>query len=151
MIIRITDIASVPDDELKALGEAFVSEAKYPGSFKVDVFKRNWAMILGNQMGALWVIREADKILGALGAILHPDINDGEPVAQETFWFVSPEHRGGTTGIRLLNEFETWAAMHGAKRIMVEHLWACMPAKVAKIFERRGYNGVATVHMKVVL
>ena len=148
MIIQITDVAAVPDNELQELGEAFVREAKFPGGFKVDTFKRNWSMILGRQMGALWIIKDKQTV-GALGAILHPDINDDILVAQETFWFVAPEHRGGTAGIRLLNEFETWAAFRGAKRILVEHLWASMPAKVAKIFERRGYNGVATVHMKV--
>lgn len=148
MIERVTEIATVPDDELKALGEAFVAEAKYPGSFKVDVFKRNWSMILGKQMGAMWVIRGDYKIVGALGAILHPDINDDQLVAQEAFWFVAPEHRGGTTGIRLLNEFELWAVMHAAKRILTAHLHTSMPDKVAKIFERRGYQAAETCYIK---
>jgi len=148
MIERVTDINAVPEDDLKALGEGFVREARVPGGFKVDVFKRNWSMILGRNMGAMWIIRNG-KIQGALGAIMHPDINDDQPVAQETFWFVAPEYRGGTMGIRLLNEFETWAAFHGAKRIISAHLTTSMPEKVARVFQRRGYYPAETVHIKV--
>lgn len=148
MIERITDLSTLPDAELQALGEAFVKEAKYPGTFKVEVFRKNWEMIFGQKMGAMWVVRNG-SIVGALGAIIHPDINDGELVAQEAFWFVAPEHRGGTAGIKLLAEFEAWAEMRGAARILSAHLMTSMPEKVAKVFERRGYYAGETAYIKV--
>jgi GNAT superfamily N-acetyltransferase len=145
---RVTDLATIPDADLQALGEAFVREAQYPGSFKVGVFKRNWDMLLSRNMGAMWIVRKGAAIAGALGAVVHPDINDGDLVAQEAYWFIAPEYRGGMTGIRLLNEFEAWAAANGVKRILFAHLLASMPEKLKGLYERRGYTAVETWYIK---
>lgn len=148
MIERITNIEAEPEENLKWLGESFFKEGSLPGGFNLGVFRKTWAGLLSAYNGALWKAMDNGKLIGGMGAIIYPDPNDGALVATEAFWYIAPEHRGSSSGLRMLNEFELWAAMRGAKRLHMAYLLASMPEKVSKLYEKRGYKAREVIYVK---
>lgn len=73
---------------------------------------------------------------GLLGGILAPIYFGGGLIAQELFWFAD---KGGR---ELLDAFEAWAADKGAAGVMMISLALDerTDARMAKIYERRGYE-----------
>jgi hypothetical protein len=61
------------------------------------------------------------KPRGAIAGVVTPDLNTGELVAIEQFWFVDNQARG--RGLLLLTAFEEWAMSHGAMRCIIGHIW----------------------------
>jgi len=131
------------------LGEDFFAEKGLPGSFKKEKFIEAWKNLLASNVAALWVTVQEDKVTGALGGLLFPDINDGELVAQEMFWYVSDKARKGTDGVRLMLNFEAWAKVMGAKRIIMAAL-TNSDFRIGPLYEARGYKPVETHYLKVI-
>lgn len=148
MITEIVDIGAEPEDTIQFLGNRFVEEGKLPGSFRPEFFRKTWGLIFKMGMGAIWKLEIDGKLAGGFGGMIHPDMNDGELVAQEAFWYVIKEHRGGMQGVRLKHAFEDWAAMKGAKRILMTHLKCSMPEKLKAFYERQGYREMETTYVK---
>ncbi len=134
--------------EIKILGPSFFSECGLPGSFKFEAFIHNWTLFLQTNIGAMWTMAKGEKVVGLLGGILAPDMNDGELMAMETFWYVHPDHRNSIESVRLLMTFEIWAREMGAKRVMMAHLLSSMPEKLAAYYERRGYRPLEINYIK---
>ncbi len=67
--------------------------------------------------------------------------------AQDIFWYVTPAHRGGTTGVRLLKMFEGWAAEKGAERVLVPAFEGGSD-KLPQFLENSGYQKIETFHEK---
>lgn len=54
-----------------------------------------------------WVVRQDGKLIGALGALVAPNIFNPEyKTLTEMFWYVLPEHRNTRAGLLLLNAFD---------------------------------------------
>lgn len=76
-------------------------------------------------------------ILGVLYPLFYnPDIL----VAQELGWWVEPEYRGTSLGIKLLKDFEKKAKELGAKKIIMFYLDAQTPDKIENILDRLDYK-----------
>lgn len=147
-IERITDLRSVPDASLQWLGESFYGEGKLPGQFVLEKFRDSWGQLIKTEVGAMWVLFRDGVLCGGIGGIIYPDLNDGDLVCMETFWYVAPDSRGGRDGLRLIKELEIWAAMRGAKRIIMAYIFASMPESVAKFYERCGYRPMEMWYVK---
>jgi hypothetical protein len=106
-------------------GQAFHAEMNLPGSFKPEVFLRNWTARLSpgfplqSDILSMW---KGDELVGAVGVILIPDELDDRMVGQEMFVFVSHSHRGGTAFLRLLRAFKDWCFEKGATEGRLVHL-----------------------------
>jgi hypothetical protein len=129
------------------LGKSFFEEKGLPGSFNRDVFVSTWKKLIEANVGALWVIKDEGKVVGALGGTIYPDPNDGELVAQEAFWYVDHERRHGVEPIRLFLNFEAWAKTIGAKRLIMVAL-INSDVRIGKLYEARGYKAVETIYLK---
>ena len=129
---------------------SFFSECQLPGSFKIEAFLHNWRMLLKNNMGAMWKLVNDGKMVGAMGGLLAPDMNDGEIVATEAFWYVMPEFRHSTGGLKMLVYFEKWAKEMGAKRIVMGHLLTNLPNALPEYYKRRGYSPTEIFYVKQV-
>lgn len=94
------------------------------------------------------LIEEGDDglINGALGGMIHRDIYGEALIAQEFFWFMRPDTRGG--GVRVYRAFEQWAKARGAVSIRMGHLLDSMPEKVARFYQLVGFKAAETVYMK---
>lgn len=112
-------------------------------SLNVDLWLKNWTSFIEIGTGVIFVL-ESGK--GMLGGAKYPDINSGELVAVEFFWYVDPQHRG--EGLSLLNAFETWAKTSRCKKVMMVHLVNSMPERLSALYRRRGYSAVETHYCK---
>ena len=86
------------------LGKSFIKEGNLPFKLKKS-FKDKWLKIIKNELGNIFVSETNGKIVGAIGCLIFPDINDNRLVAIEAFWYVDKESRG-KDGLKLLFSFE---------------------------------------------
>jgi GNAT superfamily N-acetyltransferase len=97
---------------------------------------------------AIFMLKDNNKMVGALGCIKAEDPHSGELTAIETFWMVDPERRG--KGTILLKYFDRWAKEEGCKKKAMIHLEDSLPDKLKKIYEKKGYQLVESHYMAVV-
>jgi GNAT superfamily N-acetyltransferase len=102
--------------------------------------------LLESGTGVIFVDENGEEIQGTLGGVAYPEINSGELVATEFFWFVAPERRGG--GLRLYRAFEEWARSKGCREIRMAYLIDSMPEKLAKLYRRLGFEPVEVQYVK---
>jgi GNAT superfamily N-acetyltransferase len=138
------------DNELHGiaqLGPKFWSESKLPGDFKPEVFVENWKKIIAKDQGCI-IFNQDEKggINGAIGLLVYQDINDGELVMQEAFWFVSPESRG--FGLRLLKKAEEIAKMINVRRFVMTHLLNGYADQLSRLYPRMGFKALEINYIK---
>ncbi|RLI45231.1 hypothetical protein DRO61_10975 [Candidatus Bathyarchaeota archaeon] len=77
-----------------------------------------------------------------LGLVYPLYYNPSVLVAQELGWWVEPEYRNTTIGIKLLKEFEKEAKKRGAKKVIMFYLEAQTPDKIDSMLKRLDYRHV---------
>ena len=88
-------------------------------------------------------------IAGILVAVLSPAwYAPRHTIATELAWWVSPEHRKGTTAIRLIQAFEQWAIESGASMVSMTNLQVDDNGAVANMLGRMGYTMTEQAHTK---
>lgn len=88
---------------------------------------------------AVFFVMEKDgEMIGGLGALKAPDLHYNRIMAVETFWFVSPQHRG--QGLQLFDAFEQWGAENGCNALAMIHMADSYPAALEKFYARKGYK-----------
>ena len=125
------------------LAAEFYSSSEFLEGFDIDIFINNWTKFINTGIGIIWILNDFD---GCLGAMKYLDVNNGELIATELFWFVSSDKRGD--GIKLLKEFEMWAKTEGCKKIIMVHLTDLMPESVASIYKWHGYKPMEIHYVK---
>lgn len=145
-------IHSITPEELPdciPFGVAFHQEMQLPGRFVPLVFLRNWERFLAEGHGTiLGLYDEHEKLVGGLGVLLGPDLNDGRLVATETFWFVDAQYRQGRAPLRLLAAYRQWAQEHGAVEWRLVHLLtgpdSTRTEKLGHLYHRLGLRPIET-------
>lgn len=141
------DTLSLP--QLQKLGDAFVKESGATTKFDIDQFTKSMDLPLTMGIAGLWVIETEDnEIVGVLGGLCTPMFFSEEKVAIEAFWYVREDHRHGTGGFRLLEEFERWAKNVGAQYVHLAFMNKIHPEKMSEFYERRGYTKLETIYRK---
>jgi GNAT superfamily N-acetyltransferase len=87
------------------------------------------------------------EIVGFIAAVVGVDPFSGQEYADEVAWFVAPDHRHGTAGVRLVEALESWAR---DKRLGFAKMVAPGEAgsRVAGFLTRRGYHVIETSMIK---
>lgn len=127
---------------------AFFKESKLPGTFDWDHWRSCWGEMMEKGMAVILADMPDVHVLGVLGGIAARCLNTGDLEIFEAFWFVLPEHRKGTRGLRLLNAFENWGREIRAKRIKMAHLTDLNGNTVADMYRRMGYQEQETTYRK---
>lgn len=97
--------------------------------------------------GALLVAEHEGELIGMAGALSYPHyMNHAARAAQELFWWVAPEFRGCTAGVRLLQALEVWAKDKGCATLTMICLPIDSPAE--GIYARTGYRPVERSYIK---
>ena len=99
-----------------------------------------WTTILTNKVGVLLALFHEEAIIGMLGGMVNRGFYDGALIAQELFWFIDPDHRGGTGALRLIRAFERWAESQAVSAIYLAHYAHLQGEKLAKVYRRIGYT-----------
>lgn len=148
MITRVIKIDDSLRDAIVLRGSDFHLEARIPGQFKVATFLNTWHSLLSVGIGAMWRYDHCGRLVGLFGAMIGPDLCDGEVVAQEAFWYVERSSRGTIGGVKLYKEFMKWSIQIGAKRVIIAHLKNSMPEKLRKFYLAEGFQEVETHYLK---
>jgi len=143
-MIREAVMADVP--RLVAMGETFLIESQYHEvvPFRPKAMSEMMAHLIESDESLL-LVSDRDRVDGMIGMYTYDHPLSGTRMAAEAFWWMSPECRGGTTGVRLLRQAEDWARQQG-----VPYLHMVAPnSRVAKFYERLGYRPLETHYYKV--
>lgn len=143
-MIKEVDLKELPI--VAEVGLKFWEEGALPGSLIPEIFVKNWGFLLQNGMGRIFGLYEDGKFVGALGAIVAPDLNDGALTATECFWFIDPEKRGN--GVKLLLNFIKYAKEIGCVRVNMVHLFNEHADKLKKLYEKLGFSPVEAHYIK---
>lgn len=97
----------------------------------------------------LLVAEDESGVYGMAGAVSNPHFMNHEVrAAQEIFWWLKPEKRGGMAGVRLLSGLESWARDLGCKTLTMICLPIDSPAET--IYARAGYRPLERGYIKEV-
>jgi GNAT superfamily N-acetyltransferase len=145
MVKRIFNLKPVDAQQIITLGKEFYGMTGLSGTFHGDTFISFWNGFLQHGQAAMWVYVEDSVIVGTIGVTLTMSLFDGKVIADESFWFVAPHHRG-TAGVRLFVEMKKWAKEHGAQRILMGKMLYINPEndKVGLFYERQGFMKLQT-------
>jgi GNAT superfamily N-acetyltransferase len=146
--IRVTneqeDIPKVYD-----LLEAFAREAGIkPDVLDRDNFFEQWARISGCGAAFLVLLEDGDKVVGALGALVHPAIYWTWTVASETFLYIYPSHRTGLGAVRLLRAFEREAKSRGCRQVYSGHKTYFQTDSMQRLLTGLGYSPREVIYLK---
>lgn len=104
---------------------------------------------LDNPDMLILVAEDAGKIIGITGALLYPMyFNPAKLVAQELWWYLTPETRGGPASKMLFQTIEKWAKDKGAEAMFMIALADARVDTMAKVYKRNGYTPAERTYMK---
>ena len=107
-----------------------------------------WKSSLRTDTGRFLLAMDGPNVTGCLCAVFMADDFSEAKRAVESHWFVLPEARKSSAGLRLLSEFEREAKQHGCRSIRT--FTTGLSIGLTKIFERRGYKAVSVGFEKVI-
>lgn len=105
----------------------------------------HWKLVKSG-IGIIFMLEENGELIGGLGAIKFPDLNNGEMTAVECFWLVDPEHRG--KGLTLLDAYEEWYEKEGCAKGAMIHLVDSYPKALRRLYRMRGYKPTEEHHVR---
>lgn len=111
-----------------------------------DKWASNWLTLIEAGVGKVLALLDKDDIIGGIGLLNSPSLEDGALVVQEAFWFVDEKNRGG--GIKLFKAAERYAKDIDAERIMMIHLETSMPDKLKRFYKAMNYKLAETTYIK---
>lgn len=141
-VIRRATREDVP--AIVAMAARFRGETAYAGLVDENLEALEALARFLIEFGVVFVAEKFGRVLvGMLAAtvITHPI--SGERIASEVAWWVEPEYRGGTAGVRLLEAVEQWAVAQGARRFQM--IAPTANARVGELYRRRGYTEIETI------
>jgi GNAT superfamily N-acetyltransferase len=147
--VRVATTADIP--AYMDLAAAFV--ATTPVSHIIPFDRKGTAAFvtasLDNPNMLVLVAEEADTIVGITGALAYPMyFNPGKLVAQELWWYLTPDARGGSTSKLLFQTIENWAKDIGAEAMFMIALADARVDTMAKVYKRSGYAPVERTYVK---
>lgn len=143
-MIRPIQVEEIP--KLHKLAAKFYGASRFLKRFNLASFSECWRRLLETGAGVIFVDENEGEIAGTLGGVAYPEINSGELVATEFFWFVDPDRRGG--GLRLYRAFERWARAKGCRELRMAYLMDSMPEKLDTLYRRLGFEPVEVQYVK---
>ncbi len=100
--------------------------------------------------GLLFVADTGRKLVGFVVAVSSPFMmNRCFKVAAELAWYVTPECRRGSTGVRLLKALENAATQQGVRILSMMNLESVNPDKVDRLYRALGFVKTENTYMKV--
>ena len=115
-----------------------------------EPFDRDHALVMlkiSYESGLLAVI-DCNGVVGFCSAVMAPILGSPNAYgATEIAWYVSPESRGGSQGIKLMQFMESIAKDAGVKYFTMVSMHSSMD--VGSIYERLGYIKTETAYTKV--
>jgi GNAT superfamily N-acetyltransferase len=101
--------------------------------------------------GLLAVVDVSGNVVGFCAGIKSFLLGSTKAVTgTELAWWITPDHRGSGTGVRLLRFMERLAKGEGIKYWNMVSMQTSMPGEVNKMYEKMGYTLQESVYTKVI-
>lgn len=98
------------------------------------------------------IVAEKDGVVQGFALVVKAPfpMNANYFVGAELAWWIEPEHRNGTAGLRLLKRAEEQAKKAGVKFLTMVSMQASMPEKIHKLYTSSGYRHEESTYLKVI-
>jgi GNAT superfamily N-acetyltransferase len=117
----------------------FWEHAPYDVAYKAGSAINTFDLCLSQ--GLLFVAEINQEIIGFTAGIAVPLLGNMDVLhGTELAWWVAPEHRGGTAGIKLLKRLESAAKEKGCVYWSMAFMETSMPSVVKKMYEKLNYE-----------
>lgn len=118
-----------------------------PEHFKTDeeVYRKTVLDCLYDDEHTIFLAKRNGESIGLLVVSKISNYLSGEVWAIEKVLYVSPEFRGGPTGLRLIKYFENWAKEQGCSSAILNSVEGVTPLN---LYSRLGYETIERVHRK---
>ncbi len=123
---------------LLPLARAFTSRPEVVAGLDEEMWVKLWSLRVCDEKAAIFYEEGPDGPIGTIAGMLGHSALDGVMEAQESFWFVDPNHRGN--GLMLLDHYEGWARAMGARRLWMMRLDGLRERALDGLYLRRGYR-----------
>lgn len=134
-------------EKVLPLAREFAAQIDHPVVRLDDqVFARNWRTYVEMDVGVVIAALDGDTPAGALVGYVIPDHRNGELIAEEAWWFVSPPYRKVGVGRALIELFERHARSRGVRRVSLGTIGHLEP--VGRLLTNMGYEPFETTHFK---
>lgn len=125
----------------------FKEESGYESRTSLAKFSDVLDEMMNNDNYLVLVLIKDKTIVGFLLSVVASSIFCDDIVANELAWFVHPDYRKGSGGLKLLTTFEYWAKE--VKKVDYITLSTVMTIKdLGKFYNKRGYDLVETTYRK---
>jgi GNAT superfamily N-acetyltransferase len=131
------DIPSIIKLGLEMRNEAPAYEMLDFDEDKIEELLRSDVMA---KMGAIFISEKDGEVIGMFAGLVVPHYFGHQLMANDLCFFVSKEHRGGTTAVRLIKAFESWCWSVGADTLRFSVSTNVSPERTLKLFLKMGYE-----------
>lgn len=141
-MIREATIEDV--DELVRMSRAFFEANNWPANvnYSEDSIRETIHQLIRSDNAVIFMEKG-----GMIAGLVFPFYFTGEMAGQELCWWVDPDKRNSTLGLRLLNKLEEWASGR-CKHFSMICLEAIEPEKMKRLYEKRNYRLMEHHYMK---
>jgi len=149
VVVRSAEIYDIP--AYTDLAGHFFTAGPFAGLVQFNPAKVADFLLTAIQNPAMgvWLAEERGRIVGICGATIYPVyFAPDHKAAQELWWWVEPEARGGGAGKALLDMVELWAREHGASITMMGALETHRIDAMTRVYARSGYTPVERIFYK---
>lgn len=139
-VVRKAVVGDIP--AMVMIGKRFIDESGYrklgingnPHKLHDSLQKA-----VNDESCGVFVADRAGVLIGVAQAVKFTNYFSDAPTAIELFWWVAPEHRGGSSAIRLMEAMERWADEQLCVTFAMVDI-VSINGSAPRIYERRGYE-----------
>lgn len=147
MEIRKAEIKDIA--RLMPLVKMFHEEHLKPFGMGWDPVTIDQTMHIFIEQHVALVIENDQEIIGVIAGAVIPSFTDGsQRIFNESIWYVKPEHRGGSTGIRLLRLVEKYCINIGINKIVMIGMFNNEIDRLGSFYTSQGYTGLEIHYVK---
>ena len=139
------------NDQLMGLASDFYNSTSLVkiAEFCVETTARLFHDVIDSETCVLFVAKDDKDIVGFIGMALQMGPFCKELIlANELFWYVKPESRQSTAGLRLFNEASKWAKDMGADAIYFVAIEDDKVSDVSRIYKKKGFELIEHGYMR---
>lgn len=131
---------------LVQLGKEMHLESNY-ASLDFDTNKVHDFLLYMMDYGVVLVEEKSGEVVGGMAGYISQPFFSYDSIANDLGLFISKQHRGGITAVKLVKAFTDWAISHDVKQIRPAISVGGDIDGVTKLYERLGYKVAGAVFM----
>lgn len=147
--MQIRKITKLDVPKLIPLVRAFHNETLKPFGMGFDPASVESTLLLFAEHHIGLAVLFEDEIVGVIGGVITPSFTDyNQKMFAESMWYVLPEHRGGSGGVKLLKLVEDYCKKIGVNKIIMIGMFDENIEKLGGFYNRMGYNELEIHYQK---